>query len=195
VTAPLRVSDGRFCSQKHIFYSKHNRRAGEYPGAHCWSFPSIAHVEYTAQVQQGKDVSYIWKRAQKDPGRLTARRYMSESCVTPISTSLRFTLVVGTMDDLAARVEALEVGATFEATQHEVQRIQYDLLLKLREIRAGLQANQGGGLLSATTATELEALKAENGALKLKNSKLEYRVEIMKSSIEELLAAQKPSKA
>jgi predicted nucleic acid-binding Zn-ribbon protein len=99
------------------------------------------------------------------------------------------------MDDLAARVEALEVGATFEATQQEVQRIQYDLLLKLREIRAGLQANQGGGLLSATTATELEALKAENGALKLKNSKLEYRVEIMKSSIEELLAAQKPSKA
>jgi hypothetical protein len=89
--------------------------------------------------------------------------------------------------DIEKRIQALEVGEKFDATKAEVQKVEQEFLLKLREIRAAItaEAQAGGGagggassLAAGAGATkELEALRAENELLKKKNAKLQYRVE------------------
>lgn len=91
------------------------------------------------------------------------------------------------------RIAALETGAKYDAAQAEVQAVETEFLLKLREIRAVL-AMDGGGATSTTTTginAELEALRAENEALKTKNSKLEYRVQHVVAELEKLYATNK----
>jgi hypothetical protein len=89
------------------------------------------------------------------------------------------------VEDIDKRIQALEVGAQYDATKSEVQKVEEEFLLKLREIRAAItaeaQAGGGGGNSSLVAVAgadkELEALRAENELLKKKNAKLEYRVE------------------
>jgi hypothetical protein len=88
------------------------------------------------------------------------------------------------VEDIEKRIQALEVGEKFDATKSEVQKVEQEFLLKLREIRAAItaeaQAGAGGAssLVAGAGATkELEALRAENELLKKKNAKLEYRVQ------------------
>jgi Skp family chaperone for outer membrane proteins len=88
------------------------------------------------------------------------------------------------VEDIEKRMQALEVGAQYDATKSEVQKVEQEFLMKLREIRAAItaEAQAGGGGTSSLAAVagatkELEALRAENELLKKRNGKLEYRVE------------------
>jgi hypothetical protein len=85
-------------------------------------------------------------------------------------------------EDLVRRVEALELGAAYKATKDEVEKVEVEFLLKLRAIREALAAGStGAGAVAvdstSTSSKELEALRAENEALKRRNAKLEYRVQ------------------
>ena len=90
------------------------------------------------------------------------------------------------MEDIEKRIQALEVGEKYDATKSEVQKVEQEFLLKLREIRAAItvEAQAGGGVAGASSSVcgagptkQLEALRAENELLKNKNAKLQYRVE------------------
>lgn len=83
------------------------------------------------------------------------------------------------------RVAALEMGATFDATQAAVQQVEMDCLQQLRDIRSSLL--QGGAGVGASSK-ELEALQTENNMLKVKNAKQEYRIQHLVGVVEELLA-------
>jgi cell division GTPase FtsZ len=92
-------------------------------------------------------------------------------------------------DALEKRIQALEAGAQYEATRAAVQKVEQEFLIKLREMRAAIVAEQGGATASGAAAKELEALRAENVALKKRTEKLEYRVSHMLSSMETLYEA------
>jgi len=85
-------------------------------------------------------------------------------------------------------VKALEVGACFEATQKDVKEVEQDFLTKLQEIREAV-TKSGGTAVGGSK--EMEALKAENEQLQVKNAKLEYRVQHMLKCMEELYSNQK----
>jgi formylmethanofuran dehydrogenase subunit E-like metal-binding protein len=90
------------------------------------------------------------------------------------------------MQDLQKRVETLEVGATFDATQAAVQEVQMELLRNLRDIRhAMMESSQG---TASSSSVEMEALKAENAALKQKMAKQEYRIQHLANAVEDLVA-------
>jgi predicted nucleic acid-binding Zn-ribbon protein len=91
--------------------------------------------------------------------------------------------------DLQKRIEALEVGAKFEATQKDVKAVEQEFLDKLQEIKASMAS--GDSAAPAASSKEMEELKAENEILKKKNAKLEYRVQHMLKSMEELYNKQK----
>jgi hypothetical protein len=85
-------------------------------------------------------------------------------------------------EDLVRRVEALELGAAYKATKEEVEKVEEEFLRKLRAIREALAAGStcaGAAAVDSlsTSSKELEALRAENEALKRRNAKLEYRVQ------------------
>jgi len=86
--------------------------------------------------------------------------------------------------DLEKRVAALEVGATFDATQAAVQQVQMDCLQQLRDIRTSLEQQGAGG----ASSKELTALYTENILLKAKMAKQEYRIQHLCEVVEELLA-------
>ena len=65
-----------------------------------------------------------------------------------------------------------------------MQQVEADFLVKLRDIRANIDGSNSG--VSATTSKEIDALRAENEALKKRNAKLEYRVQHMLHNMEEL---------
>lgn len=98
------------------------------------------------------------------------------------------------LTDLEKRIQALEVGAQYDATKIEVQKVEAEFLLKLREIQAALNIEQGGSLLSAAASKELEALRSENEVLKAKNAKLEYRVKHVVDEMEKLYEEAKRNK-
>lgn len=95
------------------------------------------------------------------------------------------------------RVEALEIGVKFDATREEVRRIQMQHLEQLRAIRAALSDNSGSGTTATSTTTtttapaasskELEVLRTENAALKLKTDKQAYRIQHLVATVEDLL--------
>jgi FtsZ-binding cell division protein ZapB len=87
------------------------------------------------------------------------------------------------MEDLQKRVEALEVGSTFDASQAAVQEAQMDMLTKLRDIRQAME--QSGG---SASSKEMEALRQENAALKQKVAKQQYRIQHLVDAVEELVA-------
>jgi predicted nucleic acid-binding Zn-ribbon protein len=99
------------------------------------------------------------------------------------------TNAVQDMADLEKRIAALEVGATFDATQDDVKKVEQEFLTKLQEIRETMVKNEAdatattGGMASSK---ELQALVQENDALKKRNAKLEYRVQHMLKSMEGL---------
>jgi len=92
------------------------------------------------------------------------------------------------MEDLENRIKALEEGKTYDATKEAVQKVEQECLVKLREIKAAIEAERNGGGATVQSA-ELDALKAENEALKKANAKLEYRVNHVVSNLEALLDA------
>lgn len=100
---------------------------------------------------------------------------------------------------LKERIQALEVGAVYQATKEEVQRVEADCLEKLRGIRAALEAEGAdagtGASSSSSLVKELELVKAENEALKQKNAKLQYRVKHVVDELEKLYNENKAMKA
>ena len=89
---------------------------------------------------------------------------------------------------LEQRVADLEAGKQYEATKSAVEKVEEEFLVQLRDIRAAIVS---GGQTSTVDNKELEALRAENKALKERNDKLEYRVKHMVASMEELYAKSK----
>jgi len=95
---------------------------------------------------------------------------------------------VDVVEELRNRVEALEVGAKYDATKEEVHKVQEEFLLKLRDIRSALRRSAaatapGGG---GGNRKELEQALAENAELEKRNAKLEYRVEHIVAEMERL---------
>jgi predicted nucleic acid-binding Zn-ribbon protein len=93
--------------------------------------------------------------------------------------------------DLEQRVEALEVGAKYEATKEAVEKVEMEYLLKLREIRRVLILEQqnvlpGNAASSGSSSNVIESLQKENEFLKAKTVKLEYRIQHLVSNLEEL---------
>jgi parvulin-like peptidyl-prolyl isomerase len=91
--------------------------------------------------------------------------------------------------ELEERIRALELGGKFDATKAEVERLETEYLLKLREIRAAL--TNGNNQAGAVDSKELQALREENGLLKKKNAKLEYRVKHVVSELDTLYQERK----
>ena len=83
-------------------------------------------------------------------------------------------------EELEQRIQALEAGKQYQATQAAVRKVEEEYLLKLREIREAI-AKEG-----PADSKELQALRQENVELKKKNDKLEYRVQHMLESMEML---------
>lgn len=77
----------------------------------------------------------------------------------------------------------MELGQQYSVNQKEVQKIQAQHLLQLREIRKEM-ASTGGG-----STEELLQLQIENEELKKRNTKLEYRVQHVVGNLERLLDA------
>lgn len=94
---------------------------------------------------------------------------------------------------LEKRIDALEVGATYDATKAEVQKVEKEFLVKLREIRSAIDSAEGGIAVSATSNAEVEKLKAESKALKDRNAKLEYRIKHMLAEMERMYERRKSS--
>ena len=97
------------------------------------------------------------------------------------------------MDELKQRIEALEVGHTFRATQTEVAKVEADMLIRLRNIRTALVANGGSGGAAvaeggaaATSSQEVVTLRSENAELRKKTAKLQYRVEHLVKQVEQM---------
>lgn len=80
----------------------------------------------------------------------------------------------------------MESGAQFEATKAAVQQVEEEFLIKLRDIRTAILAEQERSAASSVLKSELETLRAENEELKKKNAKLEYRVGHVVASMEML---------
>lgn len=97
------------------------------------------------------------------------------------------------MQDLQKRVEALEVGATFDATQAAVQKVQMEMLGNLRNIRQAMESSEGN-TASAASHKEMQALKAENAALQHKVAKQEYRIQHLAKAVEDLVAEREQRK-
>jgi hypothetical protein len=107
--------------------------------------------------------------------------------------------------ELEKRIGALEKGAAYDATKTAVQQVEAECLMKLREIRAALVAEAAaaatangsgapgaaGVAAAAASSKELQQLQTENDELKRKIAKLEYRVQHMVVSMEELYAKNK----
>lgn len=86
------------------------------------------------------------------------------------------------VEDLTKRIEALEMGAKYDADQAEVHKVQAEMLTKLRDIRSALA--KGG----TTDSKEVAQLQAENTTLKERNAKLEYRVKHVVDEMERMYA-------
>ena len=92
---------------------------------------------------------------------------------------------------METRIKALEVGATFEATQKDVKAVESDCLAKLQAIREVMvKGDNGGGAGGGASSKELQALQVENDVLKQKNAKLEYRVRHLVEALEDLYGKQ-----
>ena len=92
-------------------------------------------------------------------------------------------------------MEALEIGATFDANRDEIRRIQMEYLEQLRALRVALvqqpseqQGDSSSIIISSSSNKEVEALRAENAALKLKASKQAYRIQHLVAIVEELFS-------
>jgi len=91
------------------------------------------------------------------------------------------------VEALTKRLEGLETGAAFDATQSAVHQVQMEMLEKLRAIRSQLSSGE-----HTVGSKEIQALQAENAALKKINAKQAYRIEHLVRSVEELLEHTKP---
>jgi formate-dependent nitrite reductase cytochrome c552 subunit len=118
------------------------------------------------------------------------RRVASFCCVYFLYTcTLKETTTSAmTVQDLQKRVEALEVGATFDATQAAVKKQQMEMLRNLRDIRDAITMESSQGNTTASSSKEMQALKAENALLQHKVAKQEYRIQHLANAVEDLLA-------
>ena len=82
------------------------------------------------------------------------------------------------------------MGATFDATKSAVEQAQMECLTQLREVRASLEQDGGGG----ASSKELTSLQTENSLLKAKMQKQEYRIQHLVGVVEELLAQRNNAK-
>ena len=77
---------------------------------------------------------------------------------------------------LHKRIESLDKGKQFEADQTAIRAVQMEALTTLRSIREAMVSSSADGTSSAASTKEIEDLKKENEALKVKNSKQSYRI-------------------
>lgn len=111
-----------------------------------------------------------------------------------VSAFLNFLFNKIQVESLETRVEALEKGAIFDATQAAIRKREEEMLTTLRNIQEQMAkeaATTGGGSASSANATELKEIKAENERLKATIIKQEYRIRHLITGMEELLAAKK----
>ncbi|GMH64962.1 hypothetical protein TrLO_g5248 [Triparma laevis f. longispina] len=87
---------------------------------------------------------------------------------------------MATVESLSARLSTLESTSVHAASAAAVKESQLSMLLQLREVKAALMKEGGGA-----SGKEVDSLKEENKALKLKNEKLEYRVQHLIKMLEE----------
>jgi hypothetical protein len=126
---------------------------------------------------------------------------LNPKCLTNVQSVLVLPIqkqqVDNNVDALTARLERLETGAAFDATQAAVRQVQMEMLENLRAIRSAMVANSNGNGSSNSTSgggvssKELEALQLENTALKKQTAKQAYRIEHLVRSVEELLEKNK----
>jgi FtsZ-binding cell division protein ZapB len=99
-----------------------------------------------------------------------------------------------TIRALEERIAALEVGKQYEATKVAVERVETEMLIKLRDIRAAMGESAAGTSAAAGASKEVEQLREENAKLKEKNAKLEYRIQHMLSHMERLFEQSQKNK-
>jgi FtsZ-binding cell division protein ZapB len=88
------------------------------------------------------------------------------------------------------RIAQLESNAKFDATQSAIREREVEFLAQLRQLRDEMMNttttsnsnNNGGG---PTSSVEIEALKAENAALKAQVAKQQYRIKHLVDAMEE----------
>ena len=98
-----------------------------------------------------------------------------------------FPLTASIVQDLEARVKALEDGSKFNATQDAIRKREEEFLKTLEEIKATMAQEAASG---GASSEEMEALKKENQALKAKLAKNEYRIRHLIEGMETMLAKQ-----
>lgn len=94
------------------------------------------------------------------------------------------------ISQLKERISILENSKSFSATQEAVQKVETEMLLKLRDIRESLitsSSDSGNAITSSSSSKEIENLRSENEALRKTNDKLKYRVNHLVTNMEKLL--------
>ena len=112
---------------------------------------------------------------------------MSHARLYPLTPNYNNNYHCQDVEALTKRLEGLETGAAFDATQSAVHQVQMEMLEKLRAIRSQLSSGE-----HTVGSKEIQALQAENAALKKINAKQAYRIEHLVRSVEELLEHTKP---
>jgi len=94
------------------------------------------------------------------------------------------------VSSLEERIKALEVGATYDATQTQIKQVELEFLEKLRDIRSAI-ANAEQGAVRVSDDRVVKTLQQENKALKERNAKLEYRIKHVVAEMERLYEEKK----
>lgn len=131
----------------------------------------------------------IQSKNRKAPNQPVVVHYETTRCIMTNTVTPADALAVA---DLRERVQALEVGQEYDATQAAVRDVQIECLTQLRAIQAALV--QDGNSTVATTAASASSpppphvanLQNENELLRQRNAKLEYRVQHLLASMEVL---------
>ena len=90
------------------------------------------------------------------------------------------------LQDLEARVKALEDGATFDATKDAIRKREEEMLSTLQGIKDTMMKEAASG---GASSEEVEASKKENEALKAKLRKADYRISHLVEGMEKMLAS------
>jgi hypothetical protein len=169
------------CSSSSAFAVNANKPHPE-PPTYAWT-----PVKVVAPVLSAQEMRSIKKKQQQQQRLLQQPLMISTHRLTSIPECLQEdskepAAAEDPIQELARRIEALEVGAAYRATKTEVAKIEEEFLVKLRAIRESIAnsscgAGASGDATAVASSKELEALRAENEELKQRNAKLEYRVQ------------------
>mmetsp|Transcript_191 Transcript_191/g.209 ORF Transcript_191/g.209 Transcript_191/m.209 type:complete len:104 (+) Transcript_191:27-338(+) len=101
------------------------------------------------------------------------------------------------MTDIEIRIQTLEEGHKFNASQDAIQKREEEFLVTLREIKESMQKEKeesgaaAGGSSSGGSSAEMTTLQEENDRLHAKMIKQEYRITHLVANMEKLLEQRK----